>query len=310
MSVNVLFSARPTLWPVYEPLLNIGLADAGIKATIATGLPPDQVDYIVYAPNGGLVDFTPYPRAKAVLSLWAGVEKIASNDTLTVPLARMVDHGLTQGMTEWVVGHVLRYHLGMDRHITVQDGVWAPDPPPLATQRSVCVLGLGALGRAAAQALAALNFNVTGWSRSAKDVSGVTCLHGPDGLRVALSQAEILVLLLPETAATENTLNADTLALLPKGARILNPGRGPLIDDEALLQALNTGQVGHATLDVFRAEPLPPDHPYWAHPNVTVTPHIASETRPETAAQVICENIQRSESGRPLLHLVDRALGY
>ncbi|WP_170440309.1 2-hydroxyacid dehydrogenase [Ruegeria arenilitoris] len=310
MSVNVLFSARPTLWPVYEPLLNIGLADAGIKATIATDLPPDQVDYIVYAPNGGLLDFTPYTRAKAVLSLWAGVEKIASNDTLTVPLARMVDHGLTQGMTEWVVGHVLRYHLGIDRHITVQDGVWAPDPPPLATQRSVCVLGLGALGQAAAQALAALNFNVTGWSRSAKDVSGVTCLHGPDGLRVALSQAEILVLLLPETAATDNTLNADTLALLPKGARILNPGRGPLINDEALLQALNTGQVGHATLDVFRTEPLPPDHPYWAHPNVTVTPHIASETRPETAAQVICENIQRSESGRPLLHLVDRALGY
>ncbi|WP_170445633.1 2-hydroxyacid dehydrogenase [Ruegeria arenilitoris] len=310
MSVNVLFSARPALWPVYEPLLRTGLADAGIKATIATDLPPDQVDYIVYAPNGGLLDFTPYTRAKAVLSLWAGVEKIASNDTLTVPLARMVDHGLTQGMTEWVVGHVLRYHLGMDRHITVQDGVWAPDPPPLATQRSVCVLGLGALGRAAARALAALSFNVTGWSRSAKDVSGVTCLHGPDGLRVALSQAEILVLLLPETVATENTLNADTLALLPKGARILNPGRGPLIDDEALLQALNTGQVGHATLDVFRAEPLPPDHPYWAHPNVTVTPHIASETRPETAAQVICENIQRSESGRPLLHLVDRALGY
>lgn len=310
MSVNVLFSARPALWPVYEPLLNTGLADAGIKATIATDLPPDQVDYIVYAPNGGLLDFTPFTRAKAVLSLWAGVEKIASNDTLTVPLARMVDHGLTQGMTEWVVGHVLRYHLGMDQHITVQDGVWAPDPPPLATQRSVCVLGLGALGQAAAQALAALNFNVTGWSRSAKDVSGVTCLHGPDGLRVALSQAELLVLLLPETAATENTLNADTLALLPKGARILNPGRGPLIDDEALLRALNTGQVGHATLDVFRTEPLPPDHPYWAHPNVTVTPHIASETRPDTAAQVICENIQRSEAGRPLLHLVDRALGY
>lgn len=310
MSVNVLFSARPALWLVYEPLLNTGLADAGIKATITTDLPPDQVDYIVYAPNGGLLDFTPFTRAKAVLSLWAGVEKIASNDTLTVPLARMVDHGLTQGMTEWVVGHVLRYHLGMDQHITVQDGVWAPDPPPLATQRSVCVLGLGALGQAAAQALAALNFNVTGWSRSAKDLSGVTCLHGQDGLRVALSQAEILVLLLPETAATENTLNADTLALLPKGARILNPGRGPLIDDEALLRALNTGQVGHATLDVFRTEPLPPDHPYWAHPNVTVTPHIASETRPDTAAQVICENIQRSEAGRPLLHLVDRALGY
>lgn len=310
MPVNVLFSARPALWPVYEPLLTRYLAEAGVEARLGTEFDPDQVDYVVYAPNGGLLDFSPFARLKAVLSLWAGVEKIADNDTLTVPLARMVDHGLTQGMTEWVVGHVLRYHLGMDRHITIQDGVWAPDAPPLAQERKVCILGLGTLGEAAARALASLNFTVTGWSRTAKDIPGVVCLHGPDGLRAALSRAEILVLLLPDTAATENALNAETLALLPKGARIINPGRGPLIDDDALLDALNAGQVGHATLDVFRVEPLPPDHPYWAHPNVTVTPHIASETRPATAAQVICENIRRGEAGEPFVHLVDRALGY
>ncbi|WP_170327131.1 2-hydroxyacid dehydrogenase [Ruegeria arenilitoris] len=310
MPVNILFSARPALWPVYEPLLTKYLTEAGLDFRLSTELEPDQVDYVVYAPNGGLLDFTPYTRLRAVLSLWAGVEKIADNDTLTVPLARMVDHGLTQGMTEWVVGHVLRYHLGMDQHITVQDGVWTPDAPPLATERRVCILGLGALGEAAARALAALNFDVTGWSRSAKDIPGVTCLHGEDGLRTALSQAEIVVLLLPDTPATTNTLNAETLALLPKGAHIINPGRGPLIDDDALLEALNSGRVGHATLDVFRVEPLPEDHPYWAHPNVTVTPHIASETRPVTAAQVICENIRRGEEGEPFLHLVDRDLGY
>ncbi|SLN49704.1 2-hydroxyacid dehydrogenase [Ruegeria meonggei] len=310
MPVNILFSARPELWPVYQPLLTKGLSEAGLDFNLATELAPDQVDYAAYAPNGGLLDFTPYSRLKAVLSLWAGVETIAGNTTLTAPLARMVDHGLTQGMTEWVVGHVLRYHLGMDRHITAQDGVWIPDAPPLATERRVCVLGLGALGEAAAQALAALGFNVTGWSRSAKDIPGITCLHGDDGLQHALSRAEIVVLLLPDTPATENTLNADTLALLPKGACIINPGRGPLIDDEALLAALNTGHIGHATLDVFRVEPLPADHPYWAHPNVTVTPHIASETRPTTAAQVICENIRRGEAGEPFLHLVDRNLGY
>ena len=310
MSVNVLFSARPAIWPVYGPLLKQGLAEAGLEATIATDLHPGQVDYIVYAPNGGLSDFAPYTRLKAVLSLWAGVEKIASNETLTVSLARMVDHSLTQGMTEWVVGHVLRYHLGMDKHITVQNGDWTPEPPPLATQRTVCVLGLGALGQAAAQALKGLGFSVIGWSRAPKTISGITCLHGPDGLRTALSQAEIVILLLPETAATENTLSAETLTLLPKGAKIINPGRGPLIDDTALLQALDSGQVGHATLDVFRVEPLPAEHPYWAHPNVTVTPHIASETRPETAAQVICENIVRAEAGKPLLHLVTLALGY
>ncbi|WP_170751718.1 2-hydroxyacid dehydrogenase [Ruegeria lacuscaerulensis] len=310
MPVNVLFSARPELWPVYEPLLTKGLEQAGVDAHLATDLPADQVDYVVYAPNGGLLDFTPYTHLKAVLSLWAGVEKIAGNASLIVPLARMVDHGLTQGMTEWVVGHVLRYHLGMDRHITLQDGTWTPEAPPLAPERTVCILGLGMLGEASARALRALGFNVTGWSRSPKDIPGVSCLHGDEGLRNALASAEIAVLLLPDTPATENLLNAETLALLPKGACLINPGRGPLIDDDALLDALSAGHIGHATLDVFRVEPLPIDHPYWAHPNVTVTPHIASETRPVTAAQVIVENIRRGEAGEPYLHLVDRALGY
>ncbi|KIC37681.1 hydroxyacid dehydrogenase [Ruegeria sp. ANG-R] len=310
MPVNVLFSARPELWPEYEPLLRQGLTEARLDFQLSNDIHPALVDYVVYAPNGGLRDFTPFTRLKAVLSLWAGVESISGNETLTVPLARMVDGGLTQGMTEWVVGHVLRYHLGMDRHITQQDGTWTPDAPPLASQRTVCIFGLGALGEAAARALAALNFNVMGWSRTAKSIPGVTCLHGSDGLHTALSQAEIVVLLLPDTPATEDIMNADALALLPEGARIINPGRGPLIDDDALLQALDSGQVGHATLDVFRTEPLPPDHPYWAHPNVTVTPHIASETRPVTAAQVICENIRRGEAGAPFLHLVDRRLGY
>ncbi|GGH35718.1 glyoxylate/hydroxypyruvate reductase A [Cribrihabitans marinus] len=310
MTANILFSARPALWPVYRPLLSRGLEEAGVAAALDTDLPPDEVDYVVYAPNGGLWDFTPFTRLKAVLSLWAGVETIVPNPTLTVPLARMVDTGLTEGMTEWVTGHVLRYHLGMDAHIRGLDGQWRQDVPPLARGRRVTVLGLGALGAAAASTLARLNFDVSGWSRSPREIDGVTCLHGPQGLERALSTAEILVLLLPDTPATENTLDAHSLALLPRGARILNPGRGALIDDAALLAALNSGQVAHATLDVFRTEPLPPEHPYWAHPQVTVTPHIASETRPETAAQVIVENIRRGETGDGFVHLVDRDLGY
>ena len=122
--------------------------------------------------------------------------------------------------------------------------------------------------------------------------------------------AQGVVLLLPKTPATENTLNADTLALLAPGAFVLNPGRGPLIDDAALLAALDRGHVGHATLDVFRKEPLPQDDPYWHHLRVTVTPHIASETRPLYAARTIAENIRRGEAGEPFLHLVDPALGY
>lgn len=310
MTINVLFSARPALWPVYEPLLTGYLTDAGLAFHLSTEIPANEVDYVVYAPNAGLRDFTPYTRLKAVLSLWAGVESIADNETLTVPLARMVDHGLTQGMTEWVVGHTLRHHLGMDAQIHGLNGAWRQDVPPLASERPVTILGLGALGEAAARALVALGFDVTGWSRSPKDIPGVRCLHGETGLSAALSKAEIVILLLPDTPATENTLNADTLALLPRGACIINPGRGPLIDDDALLAALNSGHIGHATLDVFRVEPLPADHPYWSNPRVTVTPHIASETRPTTAAQVIVENIRRGEAGEPYLHLVDRSLGY
>ncbi|MEX0302211.1 MAG: 2-hydroxyacid dehydrogenase [Leisingera sp.] len=310
MTANVLFAGRPDAWPVYEPLLKSELARLGVDAKLSNEFAPEEVDYIVFAPNGPVSDFSPFTRLKAVLSLWAGVEKITPNKTLTTPLTRMVDSGLEQGMTEWVVGHTLRYHLGMDAHIQGQNGSWKPKAPPLAKDRHVTVLGLGALGTASAKALAALGFQVAGWSRSRKEIEGVLCHAGAEGLQASLQRAEIAILLLPDTPATENTLNAQTLAVLPKGAKIINPGRGPLIDDDALLAALDSGQVGHATLDVFRVEPLPPEHPYWAHPNVTVTPHIASETRESTAAEVIAENIRRSEAGEPLLHLVDRSLGY
>jgi len=302
---TILFAA-PSLWPEYRDTLPAALAEAGIAARLVTEAPPEEVDYIIYAPSSPLQDFTPYTRTRAVLNLWAGVERITGNPTLTQPLTRMVDPGLTEGMVEWVVGHTLRHHLGMDRHIVNPGHVWDPTCPPLARERPVTILGMGALGSACATALRALNFPVTGWSRTAKPGS----LHGEDGLTQALSTAQILVTLLPKTPETENLINARTLALLPEGAVILNPGRGPLIDDEALLAALDTGHIGHATLDVFRVEPLPQDHPFWSHPRVTVTPHIAADTRAITASKVIAENIRRGEAGEPLLHLVDRARGY
>lgn len=311
MTVTVLFAAPEDNWDAYEAPLRTAFAETGIDARLVRDAAPEAVDYMVYAPGGAVQDFRPYTRLKAVLNLWAGVENIVTNDTLTAPLARMVDEGLTEGMVEWVTGHVLRHHLGMDRHILGQDGIWRSGTvPPLARDRTIGMLGLGELGGACGQALARLNFNVMGWARSRKSIAGLDCRAGADGLDAVLSAAEIVVLLLPLTDATENLMNAARIARLPAGAVIVNPGRGPLIDDAALLAALDTGQVGHATLDVFREEPLPPAHPFWAHPKVTVTPHIASETRPKSAARVIAENIRRGEAGAPFLHLVDRDRGY
>ncbi|OOY24058.1 glyoxylate/hydroxypyruvate reductase A [Thioclava sediminum] len=312
--IRVLFADKPENWARYERPLTEAIAATGVEAQIVQPgeIDPAQVDYVVYSPQGPVQDFTAYTGAKAVLNLWAGVERVVGNETLTQPLCRMVDAGLERGMVDYVTGHVLRYHLGIDATLAQQDGVWRHDGgvPPLARDRSVVMLGLGALGKACAEALAGLGFAVTGWSRSPKDIPGITCLNGDDGLAEALSKAEILVSILPDTPETTELLNADTLVQMPKGARIINPGRGTLIDDDALLAALDRGQIGHATLDVFRAEPLPPEHPYWAHPHVTVTPHIAAESRAETASEVIAENIRRGEAGEPFLYLVDRSRGY
>ena len=309
LPLTILFAA-PAVWEEYNAPLKAAFGAAGIDADLVQSADPAIVDYIIYAPSSPLQDFALYTRCKAVLSLWAGVERIVGNPSLTQPLCRMVDPALTMGMVEWVTGQVLRHHLGLDRHITNPSHVWDPIVPPLAQERPVSILGMGALGTACAKALIGLHFPVTGWSRTQKTVADVPCFSGEDGLRHVLTTAQILVLLLPKTPDTENLLNTQTIALLPDGAVILNPGRGALIDDAALLAALTSGKLGHATLDVFRQEPLPVDHPFWAHPRVTVTPHIAADTRPASAARVIADNIRRGEAGLPFLHLVDRTRGY
>lgn len=309
-SPTVLFSARPNQWDEYRPHLTAAFAEAGLAVDLVTEAPAETVDYIIYSPASALEDFRPYTRTKAVLNIWAGVEKIVGNATLTQPLCRMVDPGLTAGMIEWVAGHTLRHHLGMDRHILVPDRDWRNDLiPPLAASRPVGILGLGVLGMAVAEALIGLGFPVRGWSRSPKAAPFPTAT-GEGGLTEVLRESAILVLLLPQTPATEGLIDAARLAELPEGGVLLNPGRGPLIDDDALIAALDGGGLAHATLDVFRQEPLPQDHPFWAHPKITVTPHVASATRAETASRVLVENIRRGEAGLPFLHQVDRASGY
>lgn len=314
--ITVLFGGRADERAAWTPALRAGLAARGVAAEVfddPEAIAPGRVDYLVFNARGPVPDLAPYAGAKALMSTWAGVEAVLANPTLPpeTPLTRMVEPGLTWGMTDYVIGHVMRAHLDIDGARARSDaGIWEEKCPPLARDRKVGVLGLGELGRDAAGMLAHLRFDVAGWSRTLREIPGVATHSGEAGLEAVLARSEILVLLLPATAATENLLDAARLALLPPGASLINPGRGTLIDDDALLAALDSGHVGHATLDVFRTEPLPADHRYWSHPRVTVTPHIASTTRAVTAVDVICDQIARGARGEALEHIVDRVRGY
>lgn len=306
--MRVLFAAPSADWPDWQEPLQAACPEM----RLSRDGDPASFDALIYAPgypeDGTTLDFTPFTRARLVQSLWAGVERIVTNPTLTQPLCRMVDPGLERSMVEYCTGWTLRAHLGMDR--LAQDGIWRNDHvPPPAAQRRVTVLGLGELGRAVAQALLALGFDVSGWSASGRRVAGIRGFAGPD-LPQALTGAEIVIALLPDTPDTRGLMGATNLSLLAGGATLINAGRGTLIPESDLLAALAQNRPGHAVLDVFATEPLPAAHPYWAHPKITVTPHISASTRPVTASTVVAENLRRAMAGKELLFRVDRQRGY
>tara|TARA_B100000029_G_scaffold509330_1_gene598277 strand:- start:26 stop:973 length:948 start_codon:yes stop_codon:yes gene_type:complete len=307
------------LYSSYEPQLRKALLELnGPNFDISDKLDEriQEVEFIIYSPvkvDNQLIDrnFSIYDNNKAVFSLYAGVEHLTNNPSLNCPLVKMVDDGLTSSMVEWCVAHTLRNHLGIDRHILGQDGTWRHHiKPPLANDRRVGVLGLGALGKPTAKALQFLGFDVGGWSKTAKNLAGIRCFHGNDGLREILGFAEILIILLPLTKETFHIINRKTLSYMPRNSTIINAGRGDLIDDEALLQSLKSGYLGHATLDVFSNEPLTSTHPYWIHPRVTVTPHIAADTPAETSSKAIVKNIKLILQGKQPVGLVDLKRGY
>lgn len=285
--------------------------DLELRFLPAFGDPADIEYALVWLPPPGLL--ASLPNLKVIFSLGAGVDHLLRDPTLPdVPLVRMVEPGLTEGMTEYVCLHVLRWHRDAPAYEHQQgERVWKQVPHQrIARERRVGILGLGVLGQDAARALAQLRFDVAGWSRTAKRVEGVTCFHGDAGLPPFLARTEILVCLLPLTPDTENILDAKLFAGLPPGAVVINAARGKLQVEEDLLAALDSGHLAGATLDVFRAEPLPAEHPFWTHPKVTVTPHVAAITQARTGIRHIADAIGRARRGEPLLHLVDRQRGY
>lgn len=253
------------------------------------------------------------PGLRAVSSAGAGVDRLLRDPDLPpgLPIVRLVDERLAAGMAEYVLLHVLRLHRRLAELQAAQaEARWIDFPTPDTPTTTVGVLGLGAIGSDVALKLAALGFRTIGWSRSLKDLHGVETFAGTGELQEFLGLCDYCICLLPLTADTAGILNAQTLARLPRGAHLINAGRGGHLVEADLLAALQDGRIASATLDVFATEPLPPAHPFWRHPKITVTPHNAADTVPSSAAAQIAENYRRLTDGRPLLNLVDRSRGY
>lgn len=280
---------------------------------IAALTPQQQIEAeVAIVANPNPADLMALPNLKWVQSLWAGVEAlVVDTQGASFALVRMTDPQLAKTMAEAVLAWTLYLHRDMPRYRMQQTArLWQPHPCRLPQDRTVGILGLGKLGTAAAQTLSQQGFRVCGWKRSPANITGVTTFHGPSGLFDMLQQTHILVCLLPLTPSTYGLLNRQTLGMLTKGAALINFGRGPIVDTDALIDLLNQGQLSHGVLDVFNEEPLPPQSPLWTHPSITVLPHISALTHKPTAAKIVADNITEFFQTGKIPASVDRQLGY
>jgi glyoxylate/hydroxypyruvate reductase len=274
---------------------------------------PESIDYALgFRPPPGI--FTTLPNLKAIFSLGAGVDGFLSDKDFPkhIPLVRFVDHTLSREMMHYVVLHTLIFHRVQRTFDSAQTkSQWAQMFPPRRTEDTrIGIFGLGEIGTMAAKALRDLDFPVAGWSRTKKDVPGVKSFAGDGELAAFLGQSDILICLLPLTPATRNILNRATFAQLPQGAFVINAARGGHLVEEDLIEAIDSGHLAGATLDVFQTEPLPATSPIWKHPKITVTPHIAAMTYPLVAARSVADQIAAHQRGEPLSNLVDFTRGY
>ena len=271
----------------------------------------DVVAAIVWKYPAGMLQR--FANLRLIQVLGAGVDHLWSDPCLPthVPIARLVDPGLTARMTEYVLLHSLALHRRLPELRSAQsEHTWRYLPPRPPAETCVGIMGLGVLGRSCVSALASVGFSVVGWSRSPKADAGVPTYSGAADLEEFKRRADVIVLLLPLTRATESLIDAAFLAGIRDGTALINVGRGALIVDDDLIAALDAGRLRHAVLDVFRTEPLPADHAFWSHPKITITPHNSSATNPATALGQIVENVHRALAGEKLLNAVDPVIGY
>ncbi|NML16301.1 2-hydroxyacid dehydrogenase [Azohydromonas caseinilytica] len=250
---------------------------------------------------------------RLIQSLWAGVDRLLADTTLPegVPIARMVDPAMNAAMAETALWAVLSLHRGFFDYARQQrEGVWRQLPQRRADELRVTVLGLGEMGLTAARRLVAMGYRVQGWSARPRQEAGIECVHGEDALPGLLARSDIVVNLLPLTAATRGLFDARRLALLPEGASLVNLARGGHVVEADLLAALDSGRLRHAVLDVFQTEPLPAESPFWNHPRVTLLPHAAALTDARSAAVIAAGNVRAVMAGETPAHRVEFTRGY
>lgn len=252
------------------------------------------------------------PRLKVLFSSGAGIDHVDFSAVPDhIPITRMVEPGIINGMIEFVTLAVLALHRDLFDYVPTQaTATWLPLEVPPASARRVGVMGMGVLGQAVLDRLATFGFRLRGWNRSPRQMDGVETFVGADQLKPFLAGCDMLICLLPLTDATVGILDRSVFSSLPKGASVINVARGAHLVNGDLLEALNSRHLSRAVLDVTDPEPLPPEHPFWAHPRIFITPHVASMTQPETAAPILLDNLRRHQRGEPLVGLIDRISGY
>ena len=288
--------------------LRAALPQARVELWQAGAGPADYA--VVWAPPQQFFD--EQPQLKAVFVIGAGVDALLKlRLPPNVSFVRLDDAGMAVQMAEYVCHAVIRHFRELDRYAEdISQGRWTFHKPRHRADFPVGIMGLGVLGQRVAQALTHFEFPVNGWSRTAKNLDSVHGFHGAQQFNAFLAASRILVNLLPLTSETINIMNRDTLSRLQPAGYVINVARGAHLVDDDLLVLLDSGQLAGATLDVFRTEPLPPVHPFWRHPRITITPHTSARTLRDTSIAQIAGKMAALERGEPVAGLVDVGRGY